>query len=370
MNIINGGAHADNSMDFQEFMVVPSGAETFAKSPAGTEVFHQLKTILKSENLQTAVGDEGGFAPNLASNQAGIDYLMKAIDKAGYKAGTDIKIALDVAATEFYDAKQKRYVLSGENKSLTVDELINYYENLCNSYPICSIEDPLDESDWQGWQALTRRIGQKVQLVGDDLFVTNTKYLQRGIDEESANAILVKVNQIGTLTETLSTINLAQSKDFSCIISHRSGDSEDTFIADLAVATQAGQIKTAPYLVVIALLNIINYYALKSLGKEARYLGEAVFRVFQSKIFSQKINFILAFCFFVYFFINKIKNIFRYNIIHTKYEQTIYALQKQIQEKHRLNEALLNLENPEYLKFEIKKKLSYAYKNDDVFLFY
>lgn len=243
MNVLNGGAHADNSIDFQEFMIVPTGAASFSDAlRMGAEIFHCLKSLLKEASYATSVGDEGGFAPNLASNREGIDFLIKAIEKTGYSPGKDVFIALDVAATEFY--QNGVYHLKGENRSLSAPELISYYQQLCNDYPICSIEDPLDESDWNNWQALTQAIGDQVQLVGDDLFVTNPKYLQRGINESIANAILIKLNQIGTVTETLDAIRLAQENDFGCIISHRSGESEDTFIADLAVATNAGQIKT------------------------------------------------------------------------------------------------------------------------------
>ena len=247
MNVINGGAHADNSVDFQEFMIVPHQASSFSESlRMGAEVFHALKAQLKDKGLATSVGDEGGFAPNLPSNQAALDCLCEAIEKVGYRCGQDISLALDVAASEFYEEEnnKKRYVLKGENKSLSNEELFIFYEDLCRNYPIVSIEDPLDESDWLGWKELTSRIGNDVQLVGDDLFVTNAKYLEKGIQEQSANAILIKVNQIGTLTETLETIKLAQQNQIACIISHRSGDSEDAFIADLAVATSAGQIKT------------------------------------------------------------------------------------------------------------------------------
>lgn len=243
MNIINGGAHADNAVDVQEFMVMPVGAETCAESIRwGAEIFHALKSELSSAGHNTNVGDEGGFAPNLASTDEALGYVMKAIEKAGYKAGEDVVLALDVAATEIY--KDGLYHLKGEGKSLSSDDMIKYYEDLCNRYPILSIEDGLDENDWDGWTNLNRAIGEKIQLVGDDLFVTNTKRLVQGIDQDSANAILIKVNQIGTLTETLDAIEMAKRAGYGIVMSHRSGETEDSTIADLAVATNCGQIKT------------------------------------------------------------------------------------------------------------------------------
>lgn len=246
MNIVNGGAHADNTVDFQEFMIVPAGFESFRESiRAGTEVFHALKAILKDKNLNTAVGDEGGFAPNLATAEEVLDYIIQAIEKSGYKPGEQIAIALDCASSEFYDKSKNKYVWKKSSKEeLTADELISYYENLCSKYPIISIEDGCDENDWDAWKKLTDRLGDKVQLVGDDLFVTNTKVLKRGISSGTANSILVKVNQIGTLTETLDAIETAKRARYTAVLSHRSGETEDSTIADIAVATNCGQIKT------------------------------------------------------------------------------------------------------------------------------
>jgi enolase len=246
MNVINGGAHADSSVDFQEFMIMPLGAPSLKEAVRwGAEVFHALKKVLKAKKHITAVGDEGGFAPNLKSNQQALDVIMEAIQAAGYVPGKDIYLAMDVAASEFYDNKAKVYDLkkSGEGKK-TTDEMIAWYETLISQYPIVSIEDGLSEKDWDGWKKLTAKLGKKVQLVGDDLFVTNPKILQEGIDKKIANSILIKVNQIGTLTETLQAMKLAAANGYTAVISHRSGESEDTTIADLAVATNAGQIKT------------------------------------------------------------------------------------------------------------------------------
>lgn len=243
MNIINGGKHADNPVDFQEFMIMPVGAKNVAESiRMGAEVFHALKKQLHDAGLNTNVGDEGGFAPSVSSAKEALDYIMKSIEKAGYKAGTDIVLALDVAATEFF--KDGKYHLEGEGRVLSTSDMISYYEELTKAYPIVSIEDGLAEDDWDGWVELTKRLGDKVQLVGDDLFVTNPKRLAMGIKRKAANAILVKVNQIGTLTETLTAIEMAQKAGFGVILSHRSGETEDTTIADLAVAVNAGQIKT------------------------------------------------------------------------------------------------------------------------------
>lgn len=243
MNIINGGSHADNTVDLQEFMIMPVGADSFREAlRMGAEIFHSLKKVLKDKGMNTAVGDEGGFAPNLASNEDALKVIMEAIEAAGYKPGTDIKIALDAAASEFY--KDGKYELEGEGKTMTADELTEYYAMLCDKYPIISIEDGLFEDDWDGWKKLTERLGDKVQLVGDDLFVTNSIRLAKGIDEGISNSILIKVNQIGTLTETLNTIELAKKHNYTCVISHRSGETEDSSIADIAVATNAGQIKT------------------------------------------------------------------------------------------------------------------------------
>lgn len=244
MNIINGGAHADNNVDFQEFMIMPVSAPTFKEAiRMGTEVFHALKAVLKGKGLNTAVGDEGGFAPNLASNEDAIKTILEAIEKAGYKPGEDIKLAMDVASSEFY--QDGKYILPGENnKSFTSKELVDFYGELCAKYPIISIEDGLDQDDWEGWKYLTEKLGGTVQLVGDDFFVTNTKRLEQGIEKQVANSILIKVNQIGTLTETLEAIEMAQKANYTAVISHRSGETEDTTIADIAVATNAGQIKT------------------------------------------------------------------------------------------------------------------------------
>ena len=244
MNIINGGEHADNTVDIQEFMIEPVGFSSFSEAlRAGTEVFHSLKSVLKSQGLNTAVGDEGGFAPNLRSNEEAITVIMQAIEQVGYKAGEDIHLALDCAASEFY--KDGKYVLAGEgNKSFDSQGFSDYLVGLARQYPIISIEDGLDESDWEGWAYLTQQLGNKVQLVGDDLFVTNPTILQQGIDQHIANAILIKFNQIGTLSETLDAIYLAKKNGYATVISHRSGETEDTFIADLAVGTAAGQIKT------------------------------------------------------------------------------------------------------------------------------
>ena len=243
MNIINGGSHADNNIDFQEFMVFPVGANSFSIAlQMGTEIFHQLKTVLKGRDLNTAVGDEGGFAPNLKSNEEAIEAILTAVDKAGYKAGKDIYIALDVAASEIFD--ENKYILKSECKSLSSDQMISYYKNLINKYPIISIEDGLAENDWDGWVSMNEELGSKIQIVGDDLTVTNINRLKKAIDLKAMNAILIKLNQIGSLTETLEAIDLAKKTNFGAIISHRSGETEDTTIADLAVACGVGQIKT------------------------------------------------------------------------------------------------------------------------------
>jgi enolase len=243
MNIVNGGEHADNNVDIQEFMIQPVGASNFAEAlRCGAEIFHALKSVLQEKGLSTAVGDEGGFAPDLPSNEAALEMIMLAIDKAGYKAGTEVTLALDCAASEFY--RDGKYHLSSEGKVLDARGFAEYLADLAARYPIISIEDGLDESDWEGWKILTELIGDKVQLVGDDLFVTNTKILKRGIDEKIANSILIKFNQIGTLSETLDAIAMAKEAGYTAVISHRSGETEDTTLADLAVATSAGQIKT------------------------------------------------------------------------------------------------------------------------------
>jgi enolase len=241
MNILNGGAHADTNVDIQEFMVAPIGATTFKESLRwGAEIYHSLKSVLKKQGLATSIGDEGGFAPNLASNRAALDLILEAVEKAGFKPGKEIALAMDVAATEFHE----KGVYNFEGKQLTSDEMINYYAELVNAYPLVSIEDPLDEDDWDGWKKMTAQLGSKIQIVGDDLFVTNPERLSRGIENQTANALLVKVNQIGTLTETMDAVALAHRSGYRSMMSHRSGETEDTTIADLAVALECGQIKT------------------------------------------------------------------------------------------------------------------------------
>ena len=242
MNIINGGAHADNNLDFQEYMIIPEASTIKERVRIGAEVFHALKSVLKAKGYVTSVGDEGGFAPNLKTNKEGFELIMEAIEKAGYKPGVDVNLGIDVAASEFYE--DGIYYLKGENKKLTTEELIDFYEELITTYPIISIEDPVDENDWEGFKLITERLGDKIQLVGDDLFVTNSEYLQKGIDMQAGNAILLKVNQIGTITETIRTIELAKKNNYKTVISHRSGETEDTTIADLAVGLDLGQIKT------------------------------------------------------------------------------------------------------------------------------
>lgn len=246
MNILNGGAHADNKIDFQEFMVMPTGADTFSRSlQMGTEIFHALKGVLKKKGYSTNVGDEGGFAPNIASNEEAIETVLTAIEAAGFKPGKDVFIAMDAASTEMYDEKTKKYIFhKSTNKKLSSDEMVDFWASWCKKYPILSIEDGMAEDDWNGWKKLTEKIGDKVQLVGDDLFVTNVHRLQKGIDSNTANSILVKVNQIGTLTETINAVNLAKNNNYTSIMSHRSGETEDVTIADLAVALNCGQIKT------------------------------------------------------------------------------------------------------------------------------
>lgn len=243
MNILNGGEHADNNVDIQEFMVMPVGAKNFKEAlRMGTEIFHNLKSVLKEKGYSTSVGDEGGFAPNLNSNEEALQTIIKAIEKAGYIAGKDVFLALDVASSEMYE--QGKYNFKGENKVFTSEELVKYYEDLVEKYPIISIEDGLAEDDWTGWELLTKKLKNKIQLVGDDLFVTNHERLKMGIEKKVANSILIKLNQIGTITETLDAIEMAKTHGYTCVISHRSGESEDTTIADLAVAVNAGQIKT------------------------------------------------------------------------------------------------------------------------------
>jgi enolase len=246
MNVLNGGAHADNNVDIQEFMIMPIGAPSFAEAlRSGVEVFHSLKGVLKKAGHQTAVGDEGGFAPNLRSNEEAMESLLEAIEQAGYKPGKDISIALDVAASELFNAKEKCYVLAAERKKKkTSGQLITFYTDWVKKYPLVSIEDGLDESDWDGWAALSKQLGKNVQLVGDDIFVTNTKILSQGIEKGIANSILIKLNQIGTVTETIDAVAMAHRARYTAVISHRSGETEDTTIADLAVALNTGQIKT------------------------------------------------------------------------------------------------------------------------------
>lgn len=245
MNILNGGSHADNTVDIQEFMIMPAGAPTFREAlRMGAEIFHSLKAVLKGKGLNTAVGDEGGFAPNLKTNEEAIQVIIEAIEKAGYKPGDDVRIALDVAASEFYDADKDIYNLTGEGVSRTAAEMVDYYEMLVDKYPVVSIEDGLAEDDWNGWKLLTDKLGKKIQLVGDDLFVTNTERLASGIEKGIANSILIKVNQIGTLTETFDAIEMAKKAGYTAVVSHRSGETEDTTIADIVVGLNAGQIKT------------------------------------------------------------------------------------------------------------------------------
>jgi enolase len=278
MNILNGGAHADNNVDVQEFMAVPRGADDFASAlQMGAEVFHALKAVLSEAGLSTSVGDEGGFAPNLGSNREAIEYIIKAVEKAGYRPGDDVAIAMDIAATEFY--RDGKYVLAGEGRSLDAAEMVDFCAGLVDDYPIVSIEDGMSEEDWDGWKNLTDRLGDRVQLVGDDLFVTNTERLKRGIDEGIANSILIKVNQIGTLSETLDAVSMAHTAGFTAVISHRSGETEDTTIADIAVAVNAGQIKTgAPS----RTDRVCKYNQLlrieEQLGEAARYPGGSVFK--------------------------------------------------------------------------------------------
>ncbi|MGO2046140.1 MAG: phosphopyruvate hydratase [Brachybacterium tyrofermentans] len=275
MNILNGGSHADSNVDIQEFMIAPIGAETFSEAMrVGAEVYHALKSVLKERGLATGLGDEGGFAPNLESNRAALDLIVEAIGKAGYEAGKDVALALDVAASEFFE--DGSYLFEGEKK--TSAQMIDYYADLVDSYPLVSIEDPLDEDDWEGWKAMTERVGAKTQLVGDDLFVTNPERLGRGITEGSANALLVKVNQIGSLSETLDAVDLAHRAGFKAMMSHRSGETEDTTIADLAVATNCGQIKSgAP----ARGERVAKYNQLlrieEELGDAARYAGASAF---------------------------------------------------------------------------------------------
>ena len=275
MNILNGGEHADNNVDVQEFMILPVGAPCFKEGlRMGAEVFHALKKVLGEKGLACGVGDEGGFAPNLGSNREALELIVEAIEKAGYKPGDDVRLGLDVAATEMYDKETKLYDLKHEGKKLTAEQMVDLYEEWVNNFPIVTIEDGLDEEDWDGWKVLTERLGKKVQLVGDDLFVTNTERLERGIEAGVANSILIKVNQIGTITETLDAIEMAKRAGYTAVISHRSGETEDTTIADLAVAVNAGQIKTgAPS----RTDRVAKYNQLlrieEMVGEQARYCG-------------------------------------------------------------------------------------------------
>jgi enolase len=281
MNILNGGAHADTNVDIQEFMIAPIGAPSFKEALRhGAEIYHNLKSVLKKRGLATSIGDEGGFAPNLESNRAALDLIIEAIEKAGFKVGTDIALAMDVAATEFY--KDGAYEFEGSQ--LSASEMIAYYKSLVDSYPLVSIEDPLSEDDWDGWKAITTELGSKVQLVGDDLFVTNPTRLARGIESQTANALLVKVNQIGTLTETLDAVAMAHKAGYRSMMSHRSGETEDTTIADLAVAAQCGQIKTgAP----ARSERVAKYNQLlrieEELGSQAKYAGREAFPRFSAR---------------------------------------------------------------------------------------
>ena len=279
MNILNGGSHADNTVDIQEFMIMPVGADSVREAiRMGAEIFAALKKVLKDKNMITTVGDEGGFAPNLKTNEDAIKVILEATEKAGYKAGEDIKIAIDAASSEFYDNDKKVYILEGEGKTMTRSEMVDYYAELCEKYPIISIEDGLAEDDWEGWKELTENLGSKVQLVGDDLFVTNTKRLKQGIEKGIANSILIKVNQIGTLTETLDAIEMAKKAGYTAVISHRSGETEDTTIADLAVATNAGQIKTGSLSRTDRIAKYNQLIRIEELiGPAAEYLGGDAF---------------------------------------------------------------------------------------------
>ena len=279
MNILNGGSHADNNVDLQEFMIMPVGAGSFKEAlRMGAEVFHNLKKVLKGKNYNTSVGDEGGFAPDLKSNEEALQVIMQGIKSAGYKAGEDILLALDPAASTFYDSKAKVYVLKSENRKLSTSEMIEFYADLVEKYPIISIEDGLAEDDWDGWKEMTQKLGHKIQIVGDDLYVTNIQRLKRGIQEKSTNSILIKLNQIGTLTETLDAIEMAKKAGFTAVISHRSGETEDTSIADVAVAVNAGQIKTGS---TSRTDRICKYNQLmrieEQLGIAGLYLGREVF---------------------------------------------------------------------------------------------
>ena len=279
MNILNGGSHADNTVDIQEFMIMPVGAPSFREAlRMGAEVFHNLKKVLKGKGMNTAVGDEGGFAPNLSTNEEAIQVIIEAIEAAGYKPGEDVMIALDVAASEFYDADKDIYNLTGEGVSRTAEEMVEYYEMLCEKYPVISIEDGLAEDDWNGWKILTEKLGKKVQLVGDDLFVTNTGRLEEGIAKGVANSILIKVNQIGTLTETFDAIEMAKKAGYTAVVSHRSGETEDTTIADIVVGLNAGQIKTGSLSRTDRIAKYNQLLRLEEiLGESAQYAGRSAF---------------------------------------------------------------------------------------------
>ncbi len=279
MNILNGGKHADNNVDLQEFMIMPVGADSFSQClQIGAEVFGNLKKVLKARNLNTSVGDEGGFAPDLKSNEEALEVIMEAITKAGYKPGKDVLLALDPASSEFYDAKKKIYNLKGEGKKLTSEQMIEFYEALVKKYPVISIEDGLAEDDWDGWKLMTQKLGKTIQIVGDDLYVTNPKRLAKGIKEKASNSILIKLNQIGTLTETLDAIEMAKKAGFTAVVSHRSGETEDNTIADVVVAAGTGQIKTGS---VCRTDRICKYNQLlrieESIGPEAQFIGKDVF---------------------------------------------------------------------------------------------
>lgn len=280
MNILNGGSHADNNVDLQEFMIMPAGANNFAEAlRMGAEIFHNLKGVLKSKGYNTAVGDEGGFAPDLKSNEEALQVIMQAIDKAGYKAGEEIFIALDPASSEFFDKQKTKYILASEKKELSPEQMADFYVDLVKKYPIVSIEDGMAEDDWDGWKYLTQKIGSKVQLVGDDLFVTNTKRLKKGIDMGVCNSILIKLNQIGTLTETLDAIEMAKTASYTAVVSHRSGETEDNTIADVVVGTNAGQIKTGS---ICRTDRICKYNQLlrieENLGEAARFAGMSIIK--------------------------------------------------------------------------------------------
>jgi len=282
MNVLNGGAHADNNVDFQEFMIIPAGAKSCADAiRMGAEVFHNLKAVLKKKGYNTAVGDEGGFAPNLRSNEEAVQVILEAVQKAGYKAGRDVLLGLDVASSEFY--KNGVYHLEGEGKKFTAEKMVRFYEDWIRQYPIISIEDGMSEKDWKGWKMLTDRLGAKVQLVGDDIFVTNTKIFRKGIDEGIGNSILIKLNQIGSLTETLDAIEMAKRAGYTAVVSHRSGESEDATIADLAVATNAGQIKTGS---LSRTDRIAKYNQLirieEELGDQARFAGRGALKALRT----------------------------------------------------------------------------------------